>query len=155
MVMVDFWNGAVRVYRGHDSLKAEFVSFAQGALLLAELFHDDPNNLAPRFGFAWAPTKKTARRSFEVARNVFRRSGRADWRLLHFNGVILVILSNPQNPPFLFITVTPAQLAGAPTSVVALDRGCEYPYTVQYSMGIERQVTARARSARRTLDRGG
>ena len=38
----------------------------------------------------------------------------------------------------------PAQLAGAPTSVVVLDPRLRIPYTVQYSMGIERQVTAKS-----------
>jgi len=36
----------------------------------------------------------------------YDRSGPADWRLLHFNGVNLLrfILSNPQNPPFLSLS---------------------------------------------------
>jgi len=55
------------------------------------------------------------------------------------------ILSNPQNPPFLFsYPVTPAQLAEHRRGVVALDPRLRIPYTVQYSMGIERQVTAKS-----------
>ena len=111
-------------------------------------FHDDPNNLAPRFGFAWAPTKNSKTVVRGGAGVFYDRSGpRPIADLLHFNGVNLLrfILSNPQNPPFLFsYPVTPAQLAGAPTSVVMLDPRLRIPYTVQYSMGIERQVTAKS-----------
>jgi hypothetical protein len=67
--------------------------------------------------------------------------------LLHFNGANLLrfILSNPQNPPFFFsYPVTLAQLAGVPTSVVVLDPRARIPYTVQYSMGLERQVAAKS-----------
>ena len=111
-------------------------------------FHDDPNNLAPRFGFAWAPTKNSKTVLRGGAGVFYDRSGpRPIGDLLHFNGLNLLrfILSNPQNPPFLFsYPVTPAQLAGAPTSVVVLDPRLRIPYTVQYSMGIERQVTAKS-----------
>ena len=111
-------------------------------------FHDDPNNLAPRFGFAWAPTKNSKTVVRGGAGVFYDRSGpRPIADLLHFNGVNLLrfILSNPQNPPFLFsYPVTPAELAGAPTSVVVLDPRLRIPYTVQYSMGIERQVTAKS-----------
>jgi hypothetical protein len=111
-------------------------------------FHDDPNNVAPRFGFAWAPTKNS-KTIFRGGAGVFYdRSGpRPIADLLHFNGVNLqrFILSNPQTPPFLFsYPVTPAQLAGAPTGVVTLDPRLRIPYTIQYSMGIERQVTAKS-----------
>ena len=111
-------------------------------------FHDDPNNLAPRLGFAWAPTKNSKTVVRGGAGVFYDRSGpRPIGDLLHFNGVNLLrfILSNPQNAPFLFsYPVTPAQLAGAPTSVVMLDPRLRIPYTVQYSMGIERQVTAKS-----------
>jgi len=111
-------------------------------------FHDDPNNLAPRIGFAWAPTKNSKTVFRGGAGMFYDRSGpRPIADLLHFNGVNLLrfILSNPQTPPFLFsYPVIPAQLAGAPTSVVVLDPRLRIPYTVQYSMGIERQVTAKS-----------
>jgi hypothetical protein len=111
-------------------------------------FHDDPNNVAPRFGFAWAP-KKNGKTIFRGGAGEFydRTGPRPIADLLHFNGVNLqrFILSNPQAPPFLFsYPVTPAQLAGAPTGVVTLDPQLRIPYTIQYSVGIERQVTAKS-----------
>jgi hypothetical protein len=111
-------------------------------------FHDDPNNIAPRFGFAWAPTKNS-KTIFRGGGGVFydRTGPRPIGDLLHFNGVKLLrfILSNPENPPFAFAyPVTPAQLAGAPTGLVVLDPRLRIPYTIQYSIGIERQVTAKS-----------
>jgi hypothetical protein len=111
-------------------------------------FHDDPNNLAPRIGFAWAPARNGKTIFRGGAGQFYDRSGpRAIADLMHFNGVNLLrfILPNPQNAPPLFsYPVTPAQLAGAPTSVVVLDPRLRIPYTIQYSIGIERQVTAKS-----------
>jgi len=111
-------------------------------------FQDDPNNVAPRFGFAWAPTRNSKTIFRGGAGEFYDRTGpRPIGDLLHFNGVNLLrfILSNPQNPPFLFsFPVTPAQIEGAPTSVVVLDPRLRIPYTIQFSMGIERQVTAKS-----------
>ena len=111
-------------------------------------FHDDPNNFAPRIGFAWAPARNGKTIFRGGAGEFYDRSGpRPIADLMHFNGVNLLrfILSNPQNAPPLFsYLVTPAQLAGAPTSVVVLDPRLRIPYTIQYSIGIERQVTAKS-----------
>ena len=60
--------------------------------------------------------------------------------LLHFNGVNLhrFIATNPSYP------VTPAQIAAVETSVVVLDPRQRIPYTVLYSLGVERQVTPKS-----------
>ena len=104
-------------------------------------FHDDPNNFAPRFGFAYAPHKTSKVVIRGGAGIFFDRSGpRPIADLLHFDGVHLLrfIL---QNPPF---PVTPADMAGVPTSIVTLDPRAGIPYSVQYSAGIERQITAKS-----------
>jgi hypothetical protein len=111
-------------------------------------FHDDPNNVAPRFGFAWAP-KKNGKTIFRGGTGEFydRTGPRPIGDLLHFNGVNLLrfILSNPPKQSSVFsYPVTPAQLAGASTGLVVLDPRLRIPYTIQYSMGIERQVTAKS-----------
>ncbi|HVS90314.1 MAG TPA: TonB-dependent receptor [Candidatus Acidoferrum sp.] len=104
-------------------------------------FHDEPHNLAPRFGFAYAPTKNSKTVFRGGVGEFFDRSGpRPIADLLHFNGVNLqrFIVESPTFP------VTPAELTGLPTSEVVLDAQARTPYTVQYSMGVERQVTEKS-----------
>ena len=102
-------------------------------------FHDDPNNFAPRIGFAYAPSKKSKTVLRGGAGLFYDRTGPSPISdLLHFNGTTLLrfIVQNPAYP------VTAAQLAATPTSVVTLDPNARIPYTVQYSAGVEQQVTA-------------
>jgi hypothetical protein len=102
-------------------------------------FHDEPHNIAPRLGFAYAPSRRS-KTVFRGGAGVFYdRTGPGPISdLLHLNGVTLLrfILENPTFP------ITPIQLQGAPTSVVTLDPRVRIPYTLQYSAGLERQVTA-------------
>jgi hypothetical protein len=104
-------------------------------------FHDDPNNFAPRLGFAYAPGKDNKTVIRGGAGMFYDRSGpRPIADLLHFDGVHLLrfILDNPRYP------VTAPDLLGVPTSVVTLDPRARIPYTIQYSAGIERQITAKS-----------
>jgi hypothetical protein len=104
-------------------------------------FHDDPNNFAPRFGFAYAPTKKSKTVIRGGAGVFYDRTGpRPISDLLHYNGVNLLRFI-PVDPVF---PETPAALAPVPSSIVVLDPRLRIPYTVQYSIGIERQVTAKS-----------
>lgn len=104
-------------------------------------FHDDTNNFAPRLAFAYAP-KVGGKTVIRGGTGIFfdRTGPRPIADLLHFNGVNLqrFIVTNPSYP------VTPPELAGVPTSVVVLDPRANIPYTVQYSLGVERQVTAKS-----------
>ena len=104
-------------------------------------FHDDPNNFAPRLGFAYAPSKSSRIVMRGGAGLFYDRSGpRPIADLLHFDGIHLLrfIVNNPPYP------VTPPDWAGVPTSVVTLDPSARIPYTVQYSAGMEWQVTAKS-----------
>jgi len=104
-------------------------------------FHDDPNNLAPRLGFAYAPTAKSKTVIRGGAGAFFDRTGPSPiGDLLHFNGVNL--LRFIVEPPQLTYPVNPAVLSLVPTSIVTLDPRTRIPYTLQYSIGIERQVTS-------------
>lgn len=109
-------------------------------------FNNDINNFAPRFAFALAPSAKS-KTVFRGGAGVFYdRSGpRPIADLLHFNGVNLLRQFLPLETggavPF---PVTPADLIGVPTSLVVLDPNARIPYTVQYSAGIERQVTPKS-----------
>lgn len=104
-------------------------------------FHDDPNNFAPRVGFAYAPSANSKTVIRGGAGFFYDRTGPSPiGDLLHFNGVNLLryIVESPHYP------VLPSELSGTPTSLVTLDPRARIPYTIQYSLGVERQVTAKS-----------
>jgi hypothetical protein len=104
-------------------------------------FHDDPNNFAPRFSFAYARTSNSKTVIRGGAGVFYDRTGPSPiGDLLHFNGVNLLrfIVESPTYP------VLPSELGSTPTSVVTLDPYARIPYTLQYSIGVERQVTAKS-----------
>ena len=104
-------------------------------------FHDDSKNFAPRFGFAWAPGKKSKTVIRGGGGVFFDRTGpRPIADLLHFNGVNLqrFIVENPTFP------VDPGSLFAEPTSLVVLDPRARIPYTIQYGAGLERQITSQS-----------
>ena len=102
-------------------------------------FNDDLNNFAPRLGFAWAP-KPQGKTIIRGGAGVFYdRTGPGPiGDLLHFNGVQLLrfLIDSPSFPV--------ASVAGLPTSVVTLAPGTTIPYTVQWSAGLERQVSKKS-----------
>jgi hypothetical protein len=100
-------------------------------------FHDIPYNVAPRFGFAWAPRAKGR----SVVRGgggvFFDRTGPSPIAdLLHFNGVRLkrFLVDSPGYP------ILPSELASVPTSIVTLDPQQRIPYAIQYGIGLEQQL---------------
>jgi Carboxypeptidase regulatory-like domain len=103
-------------------------------------FHDDATNFAPRLGFAWAPSvhsKNVVRGGGGI---FFDRTGPgpiAD--LLHFNGVNL--LRFIAGKPLVSYPINPAVLSQVPSSIVNLDPRARIPYVLQYSIGIEHQLT--------------
>jgi len=125
-------------------LKPNFSVYLGMRYYFQNYFHDDANNFAPRFGFAYAPTKR-GRTVIRGGAGVFYdRTGPSPiGDLLHFNGVNLLrfivnnpVIQNPGNP-------TPPPI-NVPTSVVVLDAKAGIPYSVQYSVGVERQVTEKS-----------
>jgi hypothetical protein len=109
-------------------------------------FNDDVNNFAPRFAFAWAP-RQQGKIVFRGGAGVFydRSGNRAIADLLHFNGTNLLRLILPlQTNGTVPYPVTPADLAGVPTSLIQLDPRLRIPQIVQYSFGVERQITSKS-----------
>jgi hypothetical protein len=98
-------------------------------------FHDDLNNFAPRANLAWGFGLKQAWVLRAGSGVFYDRTGPAPIAsLLHFNGINLrrYLIDNPifGNP----------KIAGTPTSVVTLAPNAIIPYTVESSIGIERQI---------------
>ena len=109
-------------------------------------FNSDVNNFAPRFAFAFAPAAKGKTVLLGGAGVFYDRSGpRPIADLLHYNGVNLLRQFLPLTTGGLVpYPVMPADLVDVPTSLVTLDPNARIPYIVQYSFGVERQITAKS-----------
>ena len=124
-------------------LKPNFSVYAGVRYYWQNYFHNDLDNFAPRLSFAYAPSagSKTVIRG--GAGVFYDRSGPSPiGDLLHFNGVNL--LRFIVDPPLVSYPINNAVLAQVPTSVVTLDSRARIPYALQYSIGVERQITAKS-----------
>jgi Carboxypeptidase regulatory-like domain/TonB dependent receptor len=103
----------------------------------------DNTQFAPRFAFAYSPDKKRKTVIRGGAGFFYDRTGaNPPGDLLLYNGVILrnVLILNPTYPdPFS----SSGSLADFPSDVVQFDPTVREPYTIQYSLGVERQLAKR------------
>ncbi len=104
-------------------------------------FNDVAHDVAPRVSFAFAPLPRGSTVIRGGAGVFFDRTGPSPIAdLKHYNGVNIAryIITNPGYPS------TSSQLAGTPTSIVTLDCRTRIPYTFQYGVGVEQQITAKS-----------
>jgi Carboxypeptidase regulatory-like domain len=125
-------------------LKPNFSVYLGLRYYFQNYFHDDPNNFAPRLAFAYAPTKNGTTVIRGGAGVFYDRTGPTPiGDLLHFNGVNLLrfIVNNPiiQNPSH---PIPPP--VNVPTSTVTLDPRAGIPYSLQYSVAVEHQITEKS-----------
>ena len=109
------------------------LSVAAGLRYDWQNFFGDRDNLAPRLALAWSPGKSTKTVLRTGAGFFFDRSGPAPiWDILRFNGV--------QLRRYVVSGAIPPGLSGLPASVHQLEAGIQLPDTMQFSLGIERQL---------------
>jgi hypothetical protein len=100
----------------------------------------DRHQLAPRVAFAYSP-ERSRKTVFRGGAGIFydRTGGGPLGDLLLYNGLTLqsYLIKNPTFPsPF----INGGSLADFPTDVVQFDPSIHEPYSIQYSMGVERQL---------------
>ncbi|MBM3776312.1 MAG: TonB-dependent receptor, partial [Acidobacteria bacterium] len=122
----------------HDEWQArQNLSIAAGLRYDWQNYFGDRNNVSPRLALAWAPggARKTVVRA--GAGYFFERSGPGPiWDILRFDGARLkrYVVSDPA-PAWL------GPATGLPAASVArLEPGVELPETLQFSVGLERQL---------------
>ena len=135
---ITFWEKVVAGYMEDSFRTRPNLSVSAGVrYYFQNYFHNDPDNLAPRFSFAYAPSQRGRIVLRGGAGLFYDRSGPQPISdLLHYNGVTLQrfivtpILSFPS-----------PSTANPPTSLVRLDPATRIPSTLQYSFGVEDQLT--------------
>lgn len=102
-------------------------------------FYGDANNVVPRASFAWAPGTKPG---------TVVRGGIGVFNDRAGTGPISDVLHSQQGRLFRYVLLNPGYpnptggtpVASEPTSLVELSPDLNIPYTLQFSLGIERQI---------------
>lgn len=116
------------------------LSFAFGLRYDLQNYVADHNNFAPRLSFAFSPDKKRKTVFRGGAGYFYDKTGAgAIGDLLRYDGCRLrqIIISNPAYPDPWVSGVTVSE---QPVSVVRFAPGIRSPYSLQYNLGVERQL---------------
>lgn len=109
------------------------LSIAGGLRYDWQNYFGDGNNFAPRLAMAWAPGKSRKTVIRTGAGFFFDRSGPGPiWDTLRFNGV--------QLRRYVVSGAVPPDLSQFPASIHRLDSQVQLPNTIQFSLGLERQL---------------
>jgi outer membrane receptor protein involved in Fe transport len=109
------------------------LSIAGGLRYDWQNYFGDGNNFAPRLAMAWAPGKSRKTVIRTGAGFFFDRSGPGPiWDILRFNGV--------QLRRYVVSGAVPPDLSQFPASLHRLDSQVQLPNTMQFSLGLERQL---------------
>jgi hypothetical protein len=140
---VAFWDDQLAGFVQDEYRFRPNLSFSFGLRYNWQNHLNDSTQFAPRFAFAYSPDKKRKTVIRGGAGVFYDRTGaNPPSDLLLYNGVDLrnVLILNPTYPdPFL----GGGSLATLPTDVVQFDPTIREPYSIQYSMGVERQLAKR------------
>ena len=123
-----------------DNICLQRLRVSRNALLLSIIFHDDANNFAPLFAFCLCPHKARQYREDAAGQGSLITAPdrhRSEIRSTPNGGNLLRFIVN--NPVIQLATgyLPPINV---PTSVVGgWDPKAGIPYSVQYSVGVERQ----------------
>ena len=135
-----FWQKDVGLFVQHDVRLRPNLSVAFGLRYDWQNFIGDRNNLAPRLSLAWSPDKGRETVLRAGAGFFYDRTGSGpEAEVLRFNGRRLrpVLITEPGFPdPFS----GGGPLMERPVNIVRFSPGLRSPYTVQYSLGVERQL---------------
>jgi hypothetical protein len=140
---VSFWDDQLAGFVQDEYRFRPNLSFSMGLRYNWQNHLNDNTQFAPRFAFAYSPDKKRKTVIRGGAGVFYDRTGaNPPSDLLLYNGVVLrnVLILNPTYPdPF----TGGGSLATLPTDVVQFDPTIREPYSIQYSLGVERQLAKR------------
>src|ERR1700676_442918 len=140
---VTFWDDQLAGFVQDEYRFRPNLSFSLGLRYNWQNHLSDYTQFAPRFAFAYSPDKKRKTVIRGGAGVFYDRTGaNPPSDLLLYNGVDLrnLLILNPTYPnPF----VGGGSLSTLPTDVVHFDPTIREPYSIQYSLGVERQLAKR------------